>query len=83
MYTRPFVTSANSSSQLGAREPRRIRTGSMRFVSGFILVKPMTFPFSIHSETIANLWSLTATPRSGTMFGWRRCLHIIASLQKL
>ena len=53
----------------------------MVFASGFTLVKSITFPFSIHSEPIANLWPLAVTPRNGMIFERRRCFHMIASLQ--
>jgi len=39
------------------------------------------FPFSIHRDTIANLFSVIVTPSSGSTFGCRRALQVMTSLQ--
>ena len=41
----------------------------------------LTFPFGIHSDTIANRVSVISTPNSGNTFGWLRAFHVKNSLQ--
>jgi hypothetical protein len=41
------------------------------------------FPLSIHSDTIANWFSLIVTPNSGNTFWWRRAFQVMTSLQNL
>jgi len=56
-------------------------TRSNRFSSGWAFTNLLMFPFSIHPDTIANLFSVIVTPSSGNTFGCRRALQVMASLQ--
>ena len=58
-------------------------TSSNRFASLCALMNSLIFPFSIHSETIANWSLLIVIPRNGSTFGWRRASHVTTSLQNL
>ena len=59
------------------------RTSSMWFTCRSLLTNSLIFPFSIHTETIANRCLLTVTPMSGKIFGCRRCFHATPSRQNL
>ena len=80
--SRHRITKQHSSQELvGARTVGR-HTSSARFTCLFFPTNSLMFPFSIHSETIANRRSLTVTPSSGKIFGCRRCFQATPSLQK-
>ena len=45
-------------------------TSSNRFTSLCTLTYSLTFPFTIHSDIIANWLLLIVTPNNGNTFGW-------------
>ena len=58
-------------------------TSCTRLTSLCFWMNSLTFPFSIHSDTIAYLCIFKLTPSKGRIFGCRRCFQATASLQKL
>ena len=54
----------------GTRSYNGKLTSSNRFSRGWAFTYSLIFPFSIHSDTIANLPSAIITPSSGNTFGW-------------
>jgi len=56
-------------------------TSSNRFSRGWAFTYSLMFPFSIHPDTIANLFLVIVTPSSGNTFGCRSALQVMTSLQ--
>ena len=59
------------------------RTSSNRFASLRVSMNSMIFPLTIHSETIAKIFSPIVTPNSRSTFGWQRLFHVMTSLQNV
>ena len=58
-------------------------TRSNRFASGCSVINSLMLPFAIHSDTIANRFSVMITPINGSTFGCRRDFQVMTSLQNL
>ena len=65
------------------RTANKKRTSLNRSALGSAFTNPLIFPFTIHSETITNRFSVIVTPNRGSTFGWRRAFHVTTSPQNL
>ena len=58
-------------------------TSSNLFACRCTITNWLIFSFSIHSDTIANWFSVIITPSRGNTFGCRRAFQVMTSLQNL